>query len=72
MREAPPKRNAAANITPKLVVHVIPDKLAAEGAVVLIVSVVSPLPVTDGGLKLHEALLGSPVHDAAVKLTVPA
>jgi len=71
LREAPPKTNTAANITPKPVVHVIPDKLAADGAVVLIVRVVSPLPVTDGGLKLHEALLGSPAHEAAVKFTVP-
>jgi hypothetical protein len=41
------------------------------GAVVLMVSVVVPLPGTDPGLKLQLVSRGKPMHDAGVKLTVP-
>ena len=40
-------------------------------AVVEIVSVVAPLPVTDAGLKLQVLSRGKPEHDAAEKLMVP-
>src|SRR6201997_5109730 len=40
-------------------------------ATVLTVSVVLPLPVTEGGLKLQVAVAGSPWHAFAAKVTVP-
>jgi len=41
-------------------------------AVVVIVREVVPLPVTDGGWKLHVVSEGKPAHDADEKLIVPA
>jgi hypothetical protein len=38
---------------------------------VLTVIVVVPLPVTEAGLKLHDASAGNPAHEAGVKLIVP-
>ena len=43
----------------------------AVGPVVLIVSVVVPLPVTVAGLKLQLDSVGRPVQDDGVKLTTP-
>jgi hypothetical protein len=40
--------------------------------VVVMEMVVVPDPVTDGGLKLHDASPGNPVHEAPVKVIVPA
>jgi|ERR1700720_1400890 hypothetical protein len=70
--ETPLSRKTPASVAPTLVVHQPePSRLARWAAVVEMVSVVEPLPVTEAGLKLHVASLGNPVHDVAEKLTVP-
>ena len=62
----------AAIVKPKPAVHTpTPFKRAVCGAVVVTVSVVEPLPVTEAGLKLHVLSRGNPAHDAVEKLTVP-
>ncbi len=67
-----PSRNTPATVNPKLAVHPPgPCNLALWAAVVVMVSVVEPLPVTDAGLKLHVLSRGKPEHDAGEKLTVP-
>jgi len=67
-----PSRATAAIVKPKPAVHTpTPFKRAVCGAVVVTVSVVEPLPVTEAGLKLHVLSRGNPAHDAAEKLTVP-
>ena len=43
-----------------------------EAAVVMIVSVVVPLPVTTAGRKVQMLSEGRPEHEAGVKLTLPA
>ena len=68
----PLSRKTPASVAPTLVVHQPePSRLARWAAVVEMVSVVEPLPVTEAGLKLHVASLGNPVHDVAEKSTVP-
>jgi hypothetical protein len=59
-----------ANIIPALV-NPNPRSDAEVAAVVLMVTVVLPLPLTLAGLKLQVVSKGNPVHDAAEKFTVP-
>ena len=62
----------APTVSPRLAVHPFgPSNIALCGAVVVMVSVVDPLPVTEAGLKLHALSLGRPEHDVVVKLMVP-
>jgi hypothetical protein len=49
-----------------------PSSLALCAALVEMVSVVEPLPVTEAGLKLQVLSRGKPEHDVAGKLMVPA
>ena len=71
--DAPPSRKIPANEAPKLVNHQTgPSSLALCAALVEMVSVVEPLPVTDAGLKLHVLSRGKPEHEVAGKLMVPA
>ena len=66
-----PQRNTAATVKPAPVAHQPdPFSAAAVGAVVVTVSVVVPLPATEGGLKPHLLLRGRPAQDADVKLIV--
>ena len=70
--DAPPSKKTPASVAPKLVVHQPqPFSFALWAAVVVMVSVVEPLPVTAGGLKLHVLSRGKPEHDAPEKLMVP-
>ena len=72
-RDAPPSSKIPANEAPKLVNHQAgPSSLALCAALVEMVSVVEPLPVTEAGLKLQVLSRGKPEHDVAGKLMVPA
>src|SRR6478735_6403189 len=72
-REASPSMKIPANDAPKLVNHQTgSSSLALCAALVEMVSVVEPLPVTEAGLKLHVLSRGKPEHDFAGKLMVPA
>jgi hypothetical protein len=67
-----PSRKTPASVAPKLVVHQAGlSSLALWAAVVETVSVVEPLFVTEGGMKLHVLSCGKPAQDAAEKLMVP-
>jgi hypothetical protein len=48
-----------------------PTGASTAEAVVEIVRVVVPLPVTEAGTKLQELPAGKPVHDAEEKVMVP-
>src|SRR2546427_741728 len=66
-----PQRNTAATVKPAPVAHQPdPFSAAAVGPVVVTVSVVVPLPVTEYGLKPHLLSRGRPAQDAHVKLIV--
>lgn len=68
----PLKTKMAAKVAPNPVVHQFPpSRRALRGAVVRIVSVVEPLPVSEAGLKLQVLSRGNPEHEVDVKLTVP-
>src|SRR5439155_25477041 len=64
-------RNTAARVKPATVADQ-PDTFsaAAVGPVVVTVSVVVPLPVTEDGLKAHLLSRGRPAEDADVRLIV--
>lgn len=49
-----------------------PTGASMAAAVVEMVRVVVPLPVTEAGLKLQELPAGRPVHEAAEKVMVPS
>ena len=67
-----PNRKTAPIAKPKPAGNALPpENRAVWGAVVVTVSVVEPLPVTEAGLKLHVLSCGKPAQDAAEKLTVP-
>jgi hypothetical protein len=52
-----------------VLVHSRPRR-AAEGAVVVMVRVELPLPITLLGVNVHELNKGNPVHEALEKLIV--
>jgi hypothetical protein len=68
----PLKTTMAAKVAPNPPVHQFPpSRRALRGAVVRMVSVVEPLPVSEAGLKLQVLSRGNPEHEAGVKLMVP-
>ena len=70
--EAPLSKQMPARVATNPAVHQLDlFSVAMCAAVVEIVSVVAPLPVTDAGLKLQVLSRGKPEHDAAEKLMVP-
>jgi len=71
--ETEPSRRIPAKIPPELIVHGRSGlSLAPCGAVVRIVSVVDPVPVTEVGLKLQLLSAGKPVHEELLKSIVLA
>jgi hypothetical protein len=71
LREAELRRKRPAKIPPDPVAQKLSGvRLAVFGAVVLIDSVVLPLPTTDAAEKVQALSAGRPVQEAAEKLTV--